>query len=57
MLSDALAPEDFVVLIDQNNADIRAITFPVEHGEATFQCLSGDNSFIVAAARKGCRQR
>jgi hypothetical protein len=57
MFADALAPEDLVVLIDQNYADIRAITFPVEHGEATFQCLSGNNSFTVAAARKGCRRR
>jgi hypothetical protein len=28
----ALAPEDLITPIDENNADIRAVTFPVEHG-------------------------
>ncbi len=55
MLADALAPEDFVVLIDQNNADVRAITFPVEH-DATFKCLTNCNSFIDGTAWKGRRQ-
>jgi hypothetical protein len=57
MFANALAPENLVVLIEQNDADIRAITFPVEHGEATFQCLSGNNSFIVGLPRKERWQR
>src|SRR5690606_7106024 len=34
MLPDPLAPEHLVATIDQNDADVRAIAVPVQHGYA-----------------------
>jgi hypothetical protein len=32
MLADPFAPENLMTLVGQDDADIRAVTFPVEHG-------------------------
>ena len=37
LLAQALAPEHFIVLVGQNDADVRPVTFSVQHG-----CLSRD---------------
>ncbi len=55
MFAYPFAPKNFVVLIDQNNTDIRAIAFPVEH-DATFEYLTEDNSSILGPPRKEHRQ-
>jgi hypothetical protein len=52
----SLAPEDLVALIDQNNADVRAKTFPIEH-DATFEYLTADHSSTDVCAWKVSDQR
>ena len=37
MLAHPLAPEDTVLAVDENDTDIRAIAFPVQHDSALVQ--------------------
>lgn len=54
MFANPFAPENLVALIGQNDADVRAITFPIEHGE-TPMCLSERDCSTFAAPRKAGR--